>query len=540
MQTQKVMVIGLDGATFDLMTPWLESGELPNLARIVQSGTHGELRSVTPPESPLAWPSFATGRNPGKHGVFGFYESHVSLPYSLSPINARTNRAETLYKTLAKAGKKVITLAVPFTFPPEPLENGIMIPGEFSLPGEVANRTASYPPGIQDEVSQVVADTRLAVDTSLVYQSPSEYLKDLHATTDNLLDMATYLLNNKPWDFFMLVFSGVDQVEHYFYRDLIEKGTFEDAILTYYRKVDEAVGVILQQVEKEEMTLFVMSDHGMQPFKQYFCLNLWLHEKGLLKFKQPIKQRLKQKLIQFMNKSGIKKLVLDNVNLRRFSSGAISSALSFHDIDFTRTQAYAYGFGSIRINLEGRDADGAVSLAEYDSVRELIMQGLEAEGADLKSYKREDVYQGPFVDRAPDLVVTSDRYWPNGLAGVGPFSNLYAAVLEDSPFINGMHAMNGIFMARGPHVQATHEIQGAELIDLAPTILYTMGLDIPVDMDGKLLGDIFDAEFFAAYPARYADTPEKPENETDDDRYIWSSDEEEALLNRLRDLGYLG
>lgn len=178
MQTQKVMIIGLDGATFDLMNPWIASGELPNLARIVQSGTHGELRSVIPPESPLAWPSFATGQNPGKHGVFGFYEPHASQPYSLSPINARSNRGKTVYKMLSEAGKNVITLAVPFTFPPEPLKNGIMIPGEFSLPGEVCNRSASYPPEIQEEISKQVADTRLAVDTSLVYQSPAAFLED--------------------------------------------------------------------------------------------------------------------------------------------------------------------------------------------------------------------------------------------------------------------------------------------------------------------------------------------------------------------------
>ena len=373
MQPQKVMVIGLDGATFDLMNPWIASGELPNLARIVQSGTHGELRSVTPPESPLAWPSFATGKNPGKHGVFGFYEPHATQPYSLSPINARSNRSETLYRTLSEAGRHVITLAVPFTFPPEPLANGIMIPGEFSLPGEAANRSASYPPEIQAEIRQEVADTRLAVDTSLVYQSQAAFLEDLHTTTDNLLEMATYLLEHKPWDFFMLVFSGVDQVEHYFYRDLIEQGKFEDAILTYYRKVDEAMGVILTQVEQEEITLFVMSDHGMQPFNQYFCLNLWLHQKGLLKFKQPIKQRFKQKLIQLLTKSGIKKAVLENVNLRRFSNGAISTALSFNDIDFAHTQAYAYGFGSIRVNLQGRDADGCVTQSEYDAVRDLIL-----------------------------------------------------------------------------------------------------------------------------------------------------------------------
>lgn len=337
----------------------------------------------------------------------------------------------------------------------------------------------------------------------------------------------------------MLVFSGVDQVEHYFYRDFIEQGTFAEAMLTYYRKVDEAMGRILDQVEEEEITLFVMSDHGMQPFKQYFCLNLWLHQKGLLVFKQPLRKLLKQKLIQFLNKSGIKKALLKSVNLRRFSTGAISNALSFNDIDFARTQAYAYGFGSIRINLQGRDADGVVDSLDYDAVREQIIRELEAENADLNGHKREEIYSGPFVKRAPDLVVTSDRYWPNGLAGVGPFSNLYGATLEDSPFINGMHAMNGIFMAKGPDIRAQHDIKDAQLIDLAPTILYAMGLPIPAEMDGELLHEVFEPDVLAEHPPHYLEESEEGENEIEEERYTWSLEEEEALLTRLQDLGYL-
>ena len=149
------------------------------------------------------------------------------------------------------------------------------------------------------------------------------------------------------------------------------------------------------------------------------------------------------------------------------------------------------------------------------------------------------MYHGSFVERAPDLVVTSDLYWPNGLAGVGPFSNLYGAVLEDSPFINGMHAMNGIFMAQGPHIRAEHEIEDAQLIDLAPTILYTMGLPIPTEMDGQLLQEVFEPDFLAEHQARYVETSEKAEADTEKERYVWSSEEEEALLTRLRDLGYM-
>lgn len=543
MQSQKVMVIGLDGATFDLMKPWIATGKLPNLARFVFNGSFGDLRSVTPPESPLAWPSFATGKNPGKHGVFGFYEPHPNKEYSLSPINARSNRAKSLYKILSDAGKNVITLAVPFTFPPEEIENGIVIPGEFLLPGETNNASGSYPPEMQQELCDHVADPRLGVDTTLIYNSPAAFIEDLHTTTDNLVETADYLLNNKPWDFFMLVFSGVDQIEHYFWRHYLAHDKFCDAMFEYYQKVDEAVGQILTQIDEEETTLFVMSDHGMQPFNHYFCLNLWLHEKGLLKFKNPAQRWVKQKAIQLLNISGIKKLVLDKLDFRRFSKGAVSNALSFTDVDFEKTVAYAYGFGSIRINLKGRDSNGIVEPAEYDKIRDLIISSLHAEEQDdddkpvLQGQKREQLYSGQFVEQAPDIVVTSDKYWPNGLAGVGPFSNLYSSKIEDSPFINAMHAMNGIFMAKGPQIRSRHTLSQANLIDLAPTILYSMGLPIPKDMDGQVLFDVFSDHFLAEYPPIYIEADADYESEME--RYMWSLDEEEALIARLQDLGYL-
>lgn len=543
MQSEKVMVIGLDGATFDLMKPWIATGKLPNLAQFISNGSHGDLNSVMPPESPLAWPSFATGKNPGKHGVFGFYEHHPTKEYSLSPINASCNRAKTLYKMLAEAGKKVITLAVPFTFPPEKIENGIVIPGEFSLPGETNNASGSYPPEMAQEICNYVADPRLGVDTSLIYSSPSAFIEDLHTTTDNLVETADYLLQHKPWDFFMLVFSGVDQIEHYFWRHYLNNDAFSDAMFEYYQKVDQAVGKILSQINEDEITLFVMSDHGMQPFDEYFCLNLWLHEKGFLKFKNPTQRWFKQKFIKFLNKSGAKQLLLDKFDLRRFSKGAVSNALTFTDVDFANTKAYAYGFGSIRINLKGRDPEGMVDPAEYDEIRDFIISGLEAEKSEpsgkpaLQGYKREEIYTGDFVEQAPDIIVTSDTYWPNGLAGVGPFSNLYGSKIEDSPFINGMHAMNGIFMAKGPNIRSKHALNDANLIDLAPTILYSMGLPIPNDIDGKVLFDIFSDHFLAEYPPTYVEADADFDSEME--RYMWSLDEEEALIARLQDLGYL-
>ncbi|GAB4265885.1 MAG: alkaline phosphatase family protein [Candidatus Promineifilaceae bacterium] len=542
MKYKRVMVIGLDGATFDLIKPWAAQGYLPNLQKLMNEGASGNLQSVHPPESPLAWTSFATGKNPGQHKIFGFYEPKRDAAYSLSPITAGSNQAKTVYRMLAEAGKRVVMVSVPFTFPPEPLPDGIVVPGEFSIPGEDGYaRLVCHPPEIGDEIRQNFDDYRLMVDTSLIYHEKAQFAADLHHTTDNVMAIANHFLDTREWDFFMMVFSGTDQVGHYFFRDLVENGSYADVMLNYYSYVDKAVGRLLARADDETLFL-VMSDHGMTHFRDYFCLNLWLAENGYLVFKRPFLRKLKRMGINFMNKSGLMSALLNMVDLRKLSKGSVSSALQFTDVDFSKTKAFAYGFGSIRLNVKGREANGVIDPSAYEQVRDEIIGRLQA-ATDRQAglpiaervYRREEIYFGPFVENAPDIVVESDRFWPNGLAGVGPFSNLYASMLEKSPIINGMHTLNGIFLAKGAHIRPNYALEGARIIDLAPTILHALGLPIPEDMDGRLLTDMFEPDFLAARQPVYTEGTGVVHSE----QYVWAAGEEEALLERLQDLGYM-
>lgn len=542
MTYERVMVIGLDGATFDLMGPWIAQGRLPNLAKLVRGGSSAELESVNPPESPLAWTSFATGKNPGKHGIYGFYETKADGSYTLSPINAGSNRATTMYRTLSDAGRKPVLISVPFTFPPEPLENGVIIPGEFSIPGEDNDAPLiCHPPAAAQEVRKLLDDPRLMVDTSLIYKQRDNFIVDLHKTTDHLMTLIDHYLEKDDWDYFMTVFSGVDQVGHYFFRDFVTNGEYTDVMLTYYEKVDVAVGRMLEQVD-DDVLVMVMSDHGMTHFRNYFCLNLFLQEQKQLTFKQPVQRKLKQTAVRLAKQTGVSDLAMKYIDLSKLGKGAVSNALSFDDVDFNATKAYAYGFGSIRINLQGREANGIVHSSMYDVVRDDIIRQLKLEvdprtGLPLFDavYKREEIYHGPCLESAPDIVVQSERFWPNGLAGVGPFANLYSRKIEPSPIINGMHTMNGIFMAHGKHIKPGFEVPDPKIIDLAPTVLYALGMPIPDDMDGRVLTEMFDEAYVESHQPCYvaADTTLL------DNRYEWREDEESMLLERLRDLGYM-
>jgi Type I phosphodiesterase / nucleotide pyrophosphatase len=148
----RLLIIGLDGATFDVITPWAQEGKLPNLRKLLENGAHGALKSTIPPMSPPAWTSFMTGKNPGKHGVFDF-TARKPYSYDIEFVNARWRRAETIWKIMSEEGKRICVLGVPFTYPPEAV-NGVMISGiDTPATGGIADATAFHPKALYHEIA---------------------------------------------------------------------------------------------------------------------------------------------------------------------------------------------------------------------------------------------------------------------------------------------------------------------------------------------------------------------------------------------------
>src|SRR5215813_2846442 len=171
----KVVILGLDGATFDLILPWVQSGKLPHFAQLLHQGISGRLRSTVPPMSPPAWNSFMTGKNPGKHGIFDF-TGRKPQSYETSFINAAWRRAPDFWQYLTEAGKRIAVLSVPFTYPPEKV-NGIMISG-FDAPGiaGLVDRSATYPPELCEEIRSRVGEYPMAPNL-FAYTDPGEMLE---------------------------------------------------------------------------------------------------------------------------------------------------------------------------------------------------------------------------------------------------------------------------------------------------------------------------------------------------------------------------
>ena len=209
--SKRVLVIGLDGATFDLIKPWAGAGELPNLQCILNGGAHASLDSTLPPMTAPAWTSFATGTNPGKHRLYDWIARDPDS-YQFSPTTALDGQVPTIYTLLSQAGRRVCALNVPMTYPAQPV-NGVMLSG---MPAPDLQANISYPPTLLDEIVQHTGDYILYPDPGQAYSDSGvdAFLQRLYRCTDLRIRAFDYLRSQEDWDFAMMVFNGTDTISH--------------------------------------------------------------------------------------------------------------------------------------------------------------------------------------------------------------------------------------------------------------------------------------------------------------------------------------
>jgi predicted AlkP superfamily phosphohydrolase/phosphomutase len=554
----KVLVIGLDGATFDLIKPWVEAGHLPTLGKLMREGAHGELRSTVPPMTGPAWTSFATGVNPGKHRLYDWIARDEGS-YRFSPVTALDCEAPTLYSLLSQAGRRVCALNVPMTYPPTPV-NGVMVSG---MPAPSTNVTITYPKTLYQEIIDAVGDYILYPDPGQAYSDSGidAFLARLYKTTDLRVRTLNYLRSREDWDFAMVVFNGTDTISHALWKymdtshplyDPAKGAKYGHAIRDYYAYVDGKLAAIVDSLPSDT-TLVIMSDHGFGPFHKFIHVNNWLMEGGFMQVQRGLRSRTKYELFR----RGLSPMnVYDK--LMRLGLGALKREvvrgqgqgllktffLSFEDIDWSRTQAYSLGnVGQIYLNVIGREPQGCVRPgAEYERVRDRIMAQLwtlrdpeTGEAVVEQVYRREELYQGEYLGHAPDIVFLPKRL---EYFGFGEYEFGSHKVVESMRRgISGTHRMNGIFMAYGAAVTPGATVENASLYDLAPTIMQLMGEPVMAHMDGRILAEVLAENVEARMQEMQLARP--VEAYTGSGQKL-SAEDKLILSERLRNLGYVG
>lgn len=555
MKTHTCLVIGLDGADPHLVWPWAQEGKLPHLGRLMARGVHGPLHSTYPPISAAAWVTFMTGQQPARHGIFDFrnfdarkYDFQDAAIVSSAPIAGHT-----VMDAVGAYGRRVAAVTIPITFPAWPI-NGVMVSG---YPTPDASKAFTYPPELAHERKM----GRLTENSALFRAaSPEAVRTELNRLTHARTQAALEMLRQDHYDLFILVLGATDRAHHDFWKyhdpahpayDPQAAATFGDAVLQTYQEVDIAVGALLDAVG-EEATVIVMSDHGGGPRpSRRFNLNAWLRSLGLLTtnrrpnpFRRTLRHAVRAVRAGFPYQEQLYRAL--PVPLQRIAAQVDSDAKSNSgDILWNQTQAYRFPMHSpvdgIVLNVRGRQREGVVSPdGEYEALRERIISALLAvrdpetgQPVVAEVVRREELYTGPYLERMPDLVVTLHADYEGGAALDGPV--ITPVPPNELARLSGAHRMQGILMMAGAGIHTGESVEGARIVDLAPTMLYAMGLPVPRRMEGRVLLEAFRPDYRRAHPVAFSEW--SGEQKSDDGGY--SDEDEQAVLEQLRRLGYV-
>lgn len=552
----KVFIIGLDGATFDIINPLVKEGKLPTFQKIMSSGAYGQLGSTIPPVTAPAWTSLLTGKNPGKHGLFTF-TTFKKGSYDRELVSSYDIRSKTIADILGNYGKIVGLLNVPMTYPPKPV-NGFTVAGLLA-PGEDCSLT--YPPDLYSKLLLNIGDYRIDYNIG-GYPNHISLSKELHYITELRKKAGFFLMEEYPWDFFFTVFVGTDRIQHWLW-DLIDPTTHPDKtrkeqyggiIPEFYRILDRTISEIMGKLD-EDTVLILASDHGFGPCFKKFHANNWLAQLGLLTFKEECPsmhgRSFPALLRRFYRKPN------DRIDLEKHEKASEHKMIggAFFDwwkdernaigqsIDWSKTKAFCgqETEQGVFINLKGRFPNGVVEQNEYESLRDYIIDQF-YQVTDSKTgqriiekvYRREELYSGDAVANAPDIIVETSGY-------------LYEMIdtpCDDRGYLSGWplgvkgsHRKEGIFLIYGPHIRQGTCHTKINIIDIAPTILYLMGLPIPEDMDGRVITELFEESYSKNHAIHYhgdskiEGIPKRGE--------VYTQEDTLKIKERLKGLGYI-
>lgn len=536
---RRVLVLGLDGATLKILEPMAKEGRIPTLSRLMEGGAYGVLESTIPPVTIPAWVSMMTGKDPGR---LGLYDLLRRVEYGVEPNEFCFKESNPVWRTLNQYGLKTGILNVPGTYPPDEVD-GFMVTGMMTPSN---SSPYAHPTELKSELNSV-HEYEIDVPPWNVTDE-GQLVEDIYRVTQKRGEAAEYLVSEFPCDFYMLVFTASDRMHHYMWhkRDLVE---------TYWEELDRTLGRLLK-LFGEETTVIVVSDHGFGALERTFFVNEWLRTKGFLRLRRQITKRTLVRLDRAVEGLyrflGERKLisVIGNILYRFLGFGILKKAIygylsNVHlesKVNWRRTKAFSCvhtpHFGQIYINLEGKMREGCVPEGEREALRESIIKELESlpssrtgDSPKIEIHKGEDLYVGPHLDEAPDIVFMLDEGRCEIDAKVGE-GRLFAKGAPLSGW-TGTHTRDGVFIAHGPLIKEALRFEKASIVDVAPTVLRMFGIAPGEDMDGRVIEEVF--RDGVVFPKR-----EKLGLSEEKDEVEGLDDEEKALIEtRLKRLGYI-
>lgn len=554
----KVFIISLDGATFDIVRPFMQQGCMPNLKRFMEQGLSAELESVIPAVTAPAWTSFMTGKHPSKHGVFGFTQFDAS-DYRVKLTNARDIRSKTIWQILSEKGKRCVVVNLPYTTPPYEI-NGIIVSGWDSPP-----KNFTYPQQLEEQILQKFPDYRSNLNMWIFDYMPGKSEANFDKLIETLVrgceqgsQMAQQFMEEEPWDVLMVHFQQTDWIQHKLWGYIEEAARNANStdpkvqqVRECYRRFDEQVGILLGKADRFHPLTIVLSDHGFGDYKGELYPNYYLHQWGYYQESNSAEKDTAKPVRDFFYKyamlkpayrgmAKLKHFAENMLQFRRYK--AFNSWVDFAGgtfggralpVDWSRTKVAtvgAYECAFLFVNLIGRSPNGIVPQEQYESIVEDLIAKfsvLTHPETGKKLYRRVargcEVYaQTGDGILLPDVILLPDE-------GYGLSSKISDMLPVGTP--EGVHRHNGVLFVRGEGIKTSVPHFFPDLVDLAPTILHSLGLPVPSDMDGRALEEIFSAP----RPVQY----EQVDNAVLQAPAEYLNSEAEVIEQRLKALGYV-
>ncbi|MFX0036798.1 MAG: alkaline phosphatase family protein [Candidatus Hermodarchaeota archaeon] len=455
---KRLIVIGLDCATPKaIFEDFLE--HCPNIKRMIKHGVYGKLRSCHPPITIPAWMVMSTGKKAGKLGLYGFRHRKNNSYDDFWITNSYKIKEPKIWEIIAEKGLKSCILGIPPTYPVNPI-NGYLVSG-FITPGINSNYT--YPPELKDEIKVHIGEYKF--DVNFRVEDKNILLKEIYEMTKVQFKTVKYLIRNKRWDYFKFVIIGLDRLHHGFwkYYDKSHKkyepsNKFEAEMRNYYQYLDREIGEILDLVDKDTI-IMIVSDHGAKAMKGLICINMALESLGLLKFK---------------------------------SKPEPGTRLNDAAIDWENTYAWGWGgyYARIFLNVKGREPQGIIKSENFDEMREKVIEKLKSIKDDKGNYMNNIIYKPEEIFEvingdAPDLMIYFDDLNWRSAGSVG-YDSMYLDENDTGPD-DAVHDWFGIYIIYDPMKKSGKNLGIKNILDIAPTSLKILGVDIPIDMEGNVI-----------------------------------------------------
>jgi len=528
--TTRTLFIGMDGATFTVLDDLTAGPEpvMPFMAKLFAQGARAKLRSTPNPLTPPAWVSLMTGRSPGHHGVFDFIRTEErgdDVFFTL--YDSRDCRVETIWSIASRQGKRVAALNFPFTAPPPQDLQGFMVPGfvpwrhlrRNCAPKDLYDRLKSIPDFNPKELAWDFEQEKQALD-ELSDDDREKWVSYHLPREQQWFRIAEHLLREEAPDLMAVMFDGVDKLQHqaWLYIDprqqLGELSEYHQRMrvlcMAYFRQLDGFIERLVT-LAGPEVQVFLASDHGFTATHEIVRINTYLEEKGYLKW-----------------------LDVPNTDAGRRREDSM-----FAYLDWANTFAYCGTPSSngITIRKIRKPGDTGVKPEDYEALRDRLIHDLgefrdptSGERIVTEIHKREDVFSGSAMEDAPDLLLVLRDF------GFVSIKNKHPAV-EPRPTLAGTHHPDGVFIAYGPGIKPGAILDRRNITDVGSTLLYSVGLPVPSDFEGRVPEAMLTERYLATHPIEIGAATLG--RRTDANAASMSDSEKEKIMAQLQMLGYM-